>query len=282
MAKIAKYIGFSLYRRSYLIWSRVLVVVLLLLYLLMTRSNPTAVLTPRVKTHSPGRISKLVVSTMEKVYTPSDVSMEYISPRPFQSHHLRCASRVPPLTLLGLQSRFGDSLLKFPVICPRNGTAVLNGLRHGVEKLGSRIRPTRCRGMLSCVLSGTTYLVLVCTRYNGAAYVDHDTPLLPCTPPDARRRLTRRVNESFTLTFRGHSNHGYNVYGHGENRFGKNEIVGTVTQSGKMEIFKVWLFIFICLMRYLFRLLCVYKYWFLNYIISCLFVYSILLTCLFS
>lgn len=48
-----------------------------------------------------------------------------------------------------------------------------------------------------------------------------------------------RVNESFTLTFRGHSNMGYNVYGFGENRFGKNEIVGTVTQSGKMEIFKV-------------------------------------------
>lgn len=46
------------------------------------------------------------------------------------------------------------------------------------------------------------------------------------------------VNESFTLTFRGHTNHGYNVYGFGENRFGKTEIVGTVTQTGKMEIFK--------------------------------------------
>ncbi|CAM9694233.1 unnamed protein product [Laminaria digitata] len=50
---------------------------------------------------------------------------------------------------------------------------------------------------------------------------------------------TETVNESFTLTFRGHSNLGYNVYGYGENRFGKNEIVGTVTQSGKMEIFKM-------------------------------------------
>ncbi|CAM9117656.1 unnamed protein product, partial [Ectocarpus sp. 6 AP-2014] len=49
---------------------------------------------------------------------------------------------------------------------------------------------------------------------------------------------TETVNESFTLTFRGHSNHGYNVYGFGENRFGKTEIVGTVTQTGKMEIFK--------------------------------------------
>lgn len=47
------------------------------------------------------------------------------------------------------------------------------------------------------------------------------------------------VHEDFTLTFRGHSNHGYNVYGSGENRYGRNEIVGTVTQTGKMEIFKV-------------------------------------------
>lgn len=47
------------------------------------------------------------------------------------------------------------------------------------------------------------------------------------------------VSESFTLTFRGHTNHGYNVYGYGENAYGKNEIVGTVTQTGKMEIFKV-------------------------------------------
>ena len=47
------------------------------------------------------------------------------------------------------------------------------------------------------------------------------------------------VHEDFTLTFRGHSNHGYNVYGSGENRYGPTEIVGTVTQTGKMEIFKV-------------------------------------------
>ncbi|CAM9665388.1 unnamed protein product [Pylaiella littoralis] len=50
---------------------------------------------------------------------------------------------------------------------------------------------------------------------------------------------TETVNEKFTLTFRGHSNHGYNVYGHGDNRYGSNEIVGTVTQSGKMEIYKM-------------------------------------------
>eukprot|EP00752_Nemacystus_decipiens_P008857 g7903.t2 len=50
---------------------------------------------------------------------------------------------------------------------------------------------------------------------------------------------TETVHEDFTLTFRGHSNHGYNVYGAGENRYGRTEIVGTVTQTGKMEIFKM-------------------------------------------
>lgn len=58
-------------------------------------------------------------------------------------------------------------------------------------------------------------------------------PLYPSTS------LVLSVNEEFTLTFRGHSNHGYNVYGSGANRYGGNEIVGTVTQTGKMEIFKV-------------------------------------------
>ena len=33
------------------------------------------------------------------------------------------------LTLLVPQSRFGDKPLKFQVICPQNGTAVLNELR---------------------------------------------------------------------------------------------------------------------------------------------------------
>ena len=33
------------------------------------------------------------------------------------------------LTLLGLQSRFRDKSLKFQVICPHNGTAVLKGFR---------------------------------------------------------------------------------------------------------------------------------------------------------
>ena len=33
------------------------------------------------------------------------------------------------LTLLGLQSDFGDRSVKFQVVCPQNGTAVLKGLR---------------------------------------------------------------------------------------------------------------------------------------------------------
>ena len=33
------------------------------------------------------------------------------------------------LTLLEPQSRFGDKPVKFQVVCPRNGTAVLKGLR---------------------------------------------------------------------------------------------------------------------------------------------------------
>ena len=32
------------------------------------------------------------------------------------------------LTPLELQSRFGDKLLKFQVVCPQNGTAVQKGL----------------------------------------------------------------------------------------------------------------------------------------------------------
>ena len=36
--------------------------------------------------------------------------------------------RVPFLTPLGPQSRFGDKLLEIGVVCPQNGTAVLNGL----------------------------------------------------------------------------------------------------------------------------------------------------------
>ena len=31
------------------------------------------------------------------------------------------------LTHLGLESHFGDKPLKFTIVCPRNGTAVLNG-----------------------------------------------------------------------------------------------------------------------------------------------------------
>ena len=32
------------------------------------------------------------------------------------------------LTLIGLESRFGDKLLRIRVLCPQNGTAVLKGL----------------------------------------------------------------------------------------------------------------------------------------------------------
>ena len=35
---------------------------------------------------------------------------------------------TPSLTLLEPQSRFGEKPLKFQVVCPQNGTAVLNGL----------------------------------------------------------------------------------------------------------------------------------------------------------
>ena len=38
-------------------------------------------------------------------------------------------SEAPHLTLLGLQSRYGDKLLWIWVVCPQNGTAVLKGLR---------------------------------------------------------------------------------------------------------------------------------------------------------
>ena len=41
---------------------------------------------------------------------------------------LRKPPRELPLTLLKLQSRFGDTLLGIRVICRQNGTAVLKGL----------------------------------------------------------------------------------------------------------------------------------------------------------
>ena len=44
-------------------------------------------------------------------------------------HHLILQTcRGLLLTPLVLQSRFGDKPLKFQVVCPRNGNAVLNGL----------------------------------------------------------------------------------------------------------------------------------------------------------
>ena len=39
---------------------------------------------------------------------------------------------VTSLTHLGLQSHFGDKPLKFQVVCPQNGTAVLKGLTFAV------------------------------------------------------------------------------------------------------------------------------------------------------
>ena len=36
------------------------------------------------------------------------------------------------LTLLELQSQFGDNALKFQVVCPQIGTAVLKGLMTGL------------------------------------------------------------------------------------------------------------------------------------------------------
>ena len=56
-------------------------------------------------------------------------------------HHFRC---VCPLTPLVLESRFGDKPVKFQVVCPQNGTAVLKGLRHVLEESGSEIHPRGC------------------------------------------------------------------------------------------------------------------------------------------
>ena len=38
--------------------------------------------------------------------------------------------QVVAVVLSRLQSCFGDKLLEFEVVCPQNGTAVLNGLTH--------------------------------------------------------------------------------------------------------------------------------------------------------
>ena len=43
-----------------------------------------------------------------------------------------------PLTLLEPQSRFGDNTLKFQVVCPQNGTAVLKGLTTSYRFLGTK------------------------------------------------------------------------------------------------------------------------------------------------
>ena len=45
------------------------------------------------------------------------------------------------LTLLGLQSRFGDKPVKFGVICPQNGTAVLKGLTNVTTTTTGKKRP---------------------------------------------------------------------------------------------------------------------------------------------
>ena len=53
--------------------------------------------------------------------------------------------------------------------------------------------------------------------------------------------LSPRIKESFTLHrfCLQHGDQGYNVYGHGVNVFGPRDIVGTVTKTGDMQIFKV-------------------------------------------
>ena len=44
----------------------------------------------------------------------------------------------PPSTRLEPQSRFGDKLLKFQVVCPQNGTAALRGLRYNAGVNGDQ------------------------------------------------------------------------------------------------------------------------------------------------
>ena len=43
----------------------------------------------------------------------------------------KCRRRGGVFALLGLQSRFGEELLGMYVVCPHNGTAVLNGFNVG-------------------------------------------------------------------------------------------------------------------------------------------------------
>ena len=43
-------------------------------------------------------------------------------------HSVRFNALWVGLTLLEPQSRFGDKLVKFRIVCPQNGTAVLKGL----------------------------------------------------------------------------------------------------------------------------------------------------------
>ena len=52
------------------------------------------------------------------------------APRPTSSgvHYLFYLLRGTILTPLEPQSRFGDKIVKFQVICPQNATAVLRGL----------------------------------------------------------------------------------------------------------------------------------------------------------
>ena len=54
-------------------------------------------------------------------------------------HSFRCVC-----VLLEPQSRSGDKPAKFQVVLSPNGTAVLKGLRRGLEKLGSDFRPRVC------------------------------------------------------------------------------------------------------------------------------------------
>ena len=54
---------------------------------------------------------------------------------------------TPSLTLLEPQSRFGDKPLKFQVVCPQNGTAVLEGLIRQAIRDGNFVSVAACQSV---------------------------------------------------------------------------------------------------------------------------------------
>ena len=68
------------------------------------------------------------------------------------------------LTLLEPQSRFGDKPVKFQVVCPQNGTAVLKGLcgEYGIDQRKQTWAAEVCRGLIlprGTIVDRTKYLV---------------------------------------------------------------------------------------------------------------------------